>query len=347
MVKKVLFIGAPGNIATHAVNEACKLGFEVAVFKRTNVLDEDLRYPVELILGDRDNRKDLERALEEFTPDVVVDFACFRAYQAELISDVLDGKVEQYIFVSSVDYYGFPLKKLPWKEEYGVSGPYPGEYAISKGECEDVFMRKHREEQFPVTIARPCYSIHKKAVLLFFYGRDWNNEGGRTMIERLRANKPIIVPGDGTTLIQPGVARNHGRMIAWMIGQSFAIGEAYNCVHDDVITMDEYVKLFAKAVGVEPRIVHIPTDVLMSLGIKEIEMGYAHVLIRYHSYYSTDKFVEAFPDFKWEYTTEDAIREYIDWNEKQGLFKAVPDETVEDRVAKAWFECIKELRRKV
>ncbi len=158
-------------------------------------------------------------------------------------------------------------------------------------------MRHRRESGFPATIARPCYSIHKRAMLSFFSGRDWNHEGGWSMIERLKAGQPVIVPGDGTTLFQAGSAHNHGRMIAWLIGSELAVGEAFNCVPNEVTTSDDYIGVIAKVLDVQPTIVHIPCDVLLSLGMADVESGYVPILMRYNSYFSAEKFARAFPDF--------------------------------------------------
>ncbi len=346
-MSKVLFIGAPGFISVHAVNEACRLGHTVAVFKRTETLDDELACPVARYAGDRDSRADLEAAVSDFHPDEVVDFVCYKAYQAELIAELLRDRVGHYIFVSSCDYYGLPLSRLPWKEEYGMSGPATTEYAISKRECEAVFMKRHRETGFPATIARPCYSIHKRAILSFFSGRDWNREGGWSLVQRLKGGKPVVVPGDGTTLFQAGSAHNHGRMVAWLIAKDFTIGEAFNCVPNEVTTSDQYMATIAKVLGVEPRVVHIPTDVLLRLGLKEVESGYVPILLRYNSYFSSGKFASSFPDFKWEWSLEDAIREYVQWHEGKAPVSQANGKEVEDRILGAWQESFRDILRRL
>ena len=336
-MKKVLFLGAPGFISTHSVNEAHKLGFDVAVFKRSPQLDSDLAFSPALYLGDRGSEDDLKKVLDDFRPDVAVDFACYQKRDAEIISKLLLGNVEQYIFVSSVDYYGYPLSELPYPEG-GVSpiGHHTTEYAVEKGKCEDVFWALHREKGFPLTVARPFYSIHKRALVNLFSGRDWNHEGGRDLVERIRFGQPVISPGDGTTLFQAGCARNHGRMIAWLIGKASAVGESYNCSHDFVITIDDYMELIGRAVGRKPEIVHIPSEFLLSLGEKEVEDGYIPTMLQYNAYYSVEKFRRAFPDFRWECTLDGALREYMEWNEAQGLFRKKPRKTVEDRLIAMW-----------
>lgn len=347
-MSKILFIGAPGHISTHSVNEVCRLGHEAAAIKRSSVSDEDLKYDIQMFYGDRDDRRFLENVVEEYQPDIVADFVCYKYYQAQLISDVLKGKVKQYVFVSSIDYYNMPLNKLPWKEEYGVAAmPYITEYAVSKYECEKLLMRKYVEENFPVTIVRPGYCINKKALLPFFHGRNWLTEGNRSVVERLRAGKPLIIPGDGNTIFQPGSAKLHGEMIAWLLGREFAIGEDYNCVPREHSTLDEYVRLVARLAGAKAHIVHIPTDILLSLGLKEIEESFLKVLTQYNYYYSCEKFEKAFPDFPWISTPEQAIKEHIEWNDRMGLFGPAEEDTIEDRIIEAWIKCSENIKRTV
>lgn len=347
-MSKILFIGAPGHISTHTVNEAYRLGHEVAAIKRTPKEDEDLHCPITMYYGDRDDRCFLEEVVQEYQPDIVADFVCYKYYQAQLISDVLMNKVKQYVFVSSIDYYNMPLTKLPWKEEYGIAAmPYVTEYAVSKYECETLLMKKYRENGFPVTIVRPGYCINKEALLPFFHGRNWLTDGNRSVVERLRAGKPVIVPGDGNTIFQPGSAKLHGEMIAWLLGKDFAIGEDYNCTPREHSTLDEYVQLVARLAGTEAHIVHIPSDILLSLGLREIEESFLKILAQYNYYYSSEKFQKAFPDFPWTSTPEQAIREHIEWNDRNGLFGPAEENTVEDRIIDAWKVCAEKMKRAV
>lgn len=337
MGKKVLLIGAPGFISTHAVNEACKLGHTVAVVKRTETLDSDLSYPVQCFLGDRRDPNVLKKAKEAFAPQIVIDFACYEPQDAQAAVEVWRGEIEQYIFVSSVDAYGLPLSQLPYPEgEMSAIGHHTTDYAVQKQQCEIIFREAWSREGFPITIARPFYSIHKRALVNLFSGRDWNHEGGRTLVQRIRFGQPVISPGDGTTLFQAGCARNHGRMIAWLAGAEDTVGESYNCAHDSVITIDEYFGLIGKAVGRAPVIVHIPSDLLLSLDLPEVHDGYVPTMLQYNSYYSVEKFKARFPSFRWECSLEDALAEYLRWNTEQGLFLQQPQTYVEDRIIAAW-----------
>ena len=258
------------------------------------------------------------------------------------------GKIKQYIFVSSIDYYNMPLTKLPWKEEYGIAAmPYVTEYAVGKYECETLLMDKFRHFRFPVTIARPGYCINKEALLPFFHGRNWLTDGNRSVVERLRAGKPVIIPGDGNTIFQPGSAKLHGEMIAWLIGKPFTVGEDYNCTPREHSTLDEYIQLVAHLAGTEAKIVHIPSDILLSLGLREIEESYLKILAQYNYYYSSEKFQAAFPDFPWRSTPEQAIREHIEWNDRNGLYGPAEEDTVEDRIIAAWETCAETIKRTV
>ena len=147
--------------------------------------------------------------------------------------------------------------------------------------------------------------------------------------------------------MHPSAAYNTGRMIARLVGKDFAIGEAYTCGHDTYMTHEEYIKLFASVLGVEPNIVHIPTDLLYSLDSKEVNDSILNDLTRHNVAFSMDKFKKHCPDFKWEMQLKEVIRQYIEWNDKNRIFADVNEEIFEDRVIKAWQDCTAYMKRKV
>ena len=107
------------------------------------------------------------------------------------------------------------------------------------------------------------------------------------------------------------------------------------------------MKLVAKLAGTTAKIVHIPSEVLLSLGLKEIEESFLKVLTQYNYYYSSEKFAKAFPDFPWTSTPEQAIKEHIEWNDRNGLFGQAEENTVEDRIIEAWEKCTENMKRAV
>lgn len=111
---KVLFIGGPGNLSGNTI----KLMLEdsenkVSVFTLPGSPEIGLPEKVRLYRGNRDNTIELKTAIDDFSPDVVVDFVCFLPDQAKSIAEICKGKVAQFIFVSTCDVYGYPLSCLP------------------------------------------------------------------------------------------------------------------------------------------------------------------------------------------------------------------------------------------
>ena len=57
-------------------------------------------------------------------------------------------------------------------------------------------MRMYRENGFPVTIVRPSHTYGEKSVPVGVHG----DNGSFQVLKRMLEGKPVIVPGDGTSL---------------------------------------------------------------------------------------------------------------------------------------------------
>ena len=106
---RILFIGGPGNISSSCADQLVKNGKKIAIFKRSQNVDLFFEGKVQFYTGDRNEITDLEKAINDFKPDKVIDFVCFEPVHADQISSLVINKVVQYIFVSTVDVYGYPL----------------------------------------------------------------------------------------------------------------------------------------------------------------------------------------------------------------------------------------------
>lgn len=328
-MNRVLIIGGPGNISSSTIEDLLKRGDCVGIFTLPGSNTEGLESQVEFYFGDRNEPGKLENAVSGFKPDIVIDYSCFAPEQAKMLGDILIGSIDQFIFISTCDVYGYPLRYLPMREDDSFNEPNC-EYAANKRKCEEL-LKSYGTDKLPLTIVRPSYSMGKNFAITPF-----SREGIKDMVCRLKSGKSIVVPGDGTTLIHPSAAYNTGRMIAQLVGKDFAIGESYTCGHDTFMSHDDYIKTFARVLGVEPNIIHMPTDLLYSLNIDEINNSLLNVLTRHNVAFSMGKFKKHFPDFKWELSIEDVVRQYIEWNEKLNTFTGAEEETFEDKLIRAW-----------
>src|SRR5215207_7726744 len=188
---KVLFLGGTGIISTACTRLALQRGFDVAVLNRSQH---------ESIAGARQIVGDISTgtaaaALKGEQWDVVIDFIAFDAAAIEQRLELFRGKTRQYLFISSASAYQKPATHSPITESTPLSNPF-WDYSRNKIAAEDRLMRAYREEAFPITIVRPSLTYGDTVIPLAV--NSWSMS--YTAIARLRAGKPLIIPGDGLTL---------------------------------------------------------------------------------------------------------------------------------------------------
>jgi nucleoside-diphosphate-sugar epimerase len=250
---------------------------------------------------------------------------------------IISGRLKKFLFVSTCDTYGFPLSRIPQAEADPFTKPV-SPYASDKLACEKIFQAEQAKGKLPLAILRPSYSFGPSFVLSVF-----SRKGGLELISRLRAHKPIVLPGDGQTFIHPGSAFNTGRMAAEIILDPRTVGESFTGGHETFMTHEKYYRLFAAALGVEPVFVTIPKDLLLPLEMKVIPDNLLSELSQFHIAFSEDKFKRFFPSFRWSKSLETAAREYVEYHDKKGSFPA-PADSYEDQLVRAWERCRKEWR---
>lgn len=334
MTKRALILGGPGTLSASTIRLLLEKSYEVAVFSHSRLLHE-LPAGVRIYAGDRHQPNDLQSTFEDFKPDVVLDFICFTPQEAEQIKQLVSGKVRHFVFVSTVDVYGYPLSHLPLSETAPWHPETQSQYAADKRKCEAIF-KSADPKQLPLTIVRPAYSLGPRFILSFT-----SRAYGIHMLKRLRDGRPVLIPGDGTTLMHVSSAHDTGRMIATVVDAQQAIGNEYTCGHPEFTTHSGYLNLFAHSLGVAPRPVHIPTDVIASHPEPEARTCLLHALTRFNVAFSVERFRHDFPEFEWEVKLEEWVKHVIEWNLKQGVLDMPDEEIFDDRVIEAWQKCIR------
>jgi len=334
---KAFFIGGPGTLSASAIQGALERGYQVGVFSSGGHFDE-LPPGVKTYRGQRNNLSALRAALEDFHPDVAIDFICFTPEEAQQDLELFTSRVRQFIFISTVDVYGYPLARLPFHEDDPWRAELQSSYAQNKRLCEEILRPRFHPTHFPLTIVRPAYAFGPRFILSFM-----SRAQGVHMLRRLQTGRPVLVPGDGTTLMHVGSAYNTGKMIAALLDFPPAIGKDYTCGHPTFTTHDGYVQLFATALGVQPNIVHIPTDQVAAIEHPEIRGCLLHALTRFNVAFSIDRFLRDLPLFRWEYTLEDWAREVVEWNIRNKRLETADEPILDDAIVKAFQQAIGEL----
>lgn len=249
---KVLFIGGTGTISYSCSKLAIEKGFEVSLLNRGK---STLREPLDgadLIYADIREPETVRQALGDRRFDVVVEFLAFNPDHIEIDLQLFRGRTNQYIFISSASAYQTPPEKLPVTEETPLENPV-WQYSREKAACEARLMRAFHEEGFPVTIVRPSHTYDEGYIPV---------TGRWTFVDRMLQGKPVIVYGDGTSIWTMTHSTDFAKGFVGLFGRQEAIGQAYHITSDEWQTWNQIVEKLADAVGVEPKIVHVPSDLI-------------------------------------------------------------------------------------
>ena len=248
---KVLFIGGTGVISSACAELALARGIELYLLNR----GESARpAPVgaRILRADIRDRAQTQAALAGLTFDAVVDWVAFTPEHIAADIELFRGRTAQYVFISSATVYEKPPRRLPITESTPRSNPF-WPYAANKIACEERLEQAHRSEQFPVTIVRPSHTYDRtKLPTLGYY----------TAIARLRAGKPAVVHGDGTSLWVLTHHRDFAVGFVGLLGNPRAVGEAFHITSDELLTWNQIYTLLAQAAGAEPNLVHVPSEII-------------------------------------------------------------------------------------
>lgn len=102
--------------------------------------------------------------------------------------------------------------------------------------------------------------------------------GPWSVLGRILSGKPVIVHGDGSSLWTITHNTDFAKAFVGLMGNPAAYGEKYHITSDTAVTWNEIYRLIGEAAGVEPKIIHVPTDFLVacdniSLGLRAALQG--------------------------------------------------------------------------
>ena len=258
---KVLMIGGTGNISSACTKRALAKNMEVFHLNRGNRKD---RTPpgVTSLQADAHNPAEVKKAVAGMKFDSVVQFLATEPDHIKADIEVFRGITAQYVFISSATVY----KRGPFSpiitESTPLENPY-WEYAQLKIDCEKYLREKSAGsgagEAFPYTIIRPSHTYDNGWLLWQFvagnFGLGW----------RILNGMPVVIGGDGQALWTVTHASDFAKGLVGLLGNPAAIGEAFHITSDEFLTWDTIIKMAGAALGVEPKIVHIPSEFIMKV----------------------------------------------------------------------------------
>ena len=115
----------------------------------------------------------------------------------------------------------------------------------------------YRERGFPLTIVRPSHTYDDTMIPTM---------GGWTDIARLRAGRPVVIHGDGTTPWTLTHADDFAVGFTGLLGHPGAIGEAYTLTGTHAPSWNQIYRWLADAAGVPE-----PSHVVLAMGRTDAE----------------------------------------------------------------------------
>ncbi len=260
---KALFIGGTGTISMAIVRRlAEKTDWEVWLLNRGRRA-ADVPEGVRTITADMNDEADVAEKLQGMFFDTVCEFIGFTPDQVERDWRLFRDKTRQYIYISSASAYLKPAASWVITEGTTLANPY-WEYSRNKIACEEFLMKKHREEGFPVTIVRPSHTYDERSIPMAVHGRN----GSWQVVRRIMEGKPVIIPGDGSSIWTVTFNTDFARGFVGLMGNRHAIGEAFQITGDENLTWDQIYQTVADALGKKLVPYHVSADFLAAVGKK-------------------------------------------------------------------------------
>lgn len=255
---KLLFIGGTGLISSACSELAVARGHELFILNRSLSRKYPLPEGATLLQADiHGDEAALATLLAGHRFDAVVDFIAFTEEDIERDLRLFQGRTGQFVFISSASAYQKPVRHYLITEETPLENPY-WEYSQNKIDCENRLMQAWQADRFPVTIIRPSLT-YGPAQIPFAVG-SWQHPW--TVIDRMQRGQPVIVPGDGTSLWVLTWNADFARGLVGLLGREQALGETFHITSDEVLSWDQIYLEAYQALGHEPNVIHIPSDLI-------------------------------------------------------------------------------------
>jgi len=316
---KVLFIGGTGLISSACSDLALERGIELFILNRGQSAKHPVPEGAHLLVGDvHGDEAALAPLLAGHTFDVVVDWIAFHPEDIERDVRLFSGRTGQFVFISSASAYQKPPRHYVITEETPLENPF-WEYSRNKITCEERLMQAYREKAFPVTIVRPSLTYGPSQIPLC--AGSWQHP--YTLIDRMKQGRPVIVPGDGTSLWVMTWSGDFAKGFLGLLGNSKAIGEAYHITSDEVLSWNQIYHAAGEAIGEVPKIVHVPSALIAAWEpgkLGTLTGDKANSLV-----FDNSKIKALVPDFHCSVPWSEGVRRSVAWFEADPVRQTIDE----------------------
>jgi nucleoside-diphosphate-sugar epimerase len=197
-------------------------------------------------------------------------------------------------------------------------------YAYHKAEAERVFGQAIRAQQLPVTIIRPSLTYGEGAANIGVLRQNYG------IVDRIRKGKPLVMFGDGTTPWSFTFAPDLAKAFVGVLGNPHTYGQAYHACSEERCRWEDLYLEFGKVLGIEPQIVHIPSELL-----RIADPGlFSHLYLEksFPGLFCNGKIKSVVPDFVCDISLHDGLQMMVEWFEREANQVDPVKDAMEDRL---------------
>jgi nucleoside-diphosphate-sugar epimerase len=275
---RIVIIGGSGHVGTYLVPALVEGGYEVVNVSR-GAASPYRPHPawkaVEQVVVDRKAQEaegKFGARIAGLNADIVIDMISFELEAAQQLVEALHGKVEHYLFCSSTWVYGHATS-VPSVETDRTNAI--DTYGINKARIEAWLSQQARRNGFPATCFRPGHIV----------GEGWvpinpQANANPDVFSLIARGDELALPNLGLEMLHHVHADDVARWIIRAIEQRAAsIGEVFNTVSSQALTMRGYAEAMYRWFEQEPRLSFAPFDEWkLSLKKRDAESSWGHVM---------------------------------------------------------------------
>ena len=301
---EILIIGGTGNISTDCAALLHSRGHDISVLTRGQ---STVPPEYKALRADRKDLISFRNAVSSLPIDIAINFLGFDVPDLTLDFEVFNGRLRQYIFISSATVYSKPPRKLPITEDAPLGNAW-WDYAQKKLACEQ-WLLQHASDKFPVTIVRPSHT----------YSRRWVpnpvSSASYSFAARVEAGKPVFVPDQGENPWTLTATSDFALGLAGLVGKPETLGQAFHITSDEVLTWNQIYAEIAATLGVkDPAIEKVPTDFICEVAPQltgNLKGDKSHPGV-----FDNSKVKKIVPEFHCSKPFRVGVRESVDWLRK-------------------------------
>jgi len=310
MSKKVLVLGATGEIGGRIANLAVKAGHQVTGVSRgkNSRVQVDLT-GVEMIVGDKGDEAFVSEVLAKMDIDVLID-SVPNIDNVELYSKYLK-QVKNFFFCSSTGTF-VPLQYFPADENHPWCEETPVNF-YNQSVRDARILELWKNEKFPGTIFRPTNIIGQGRVPVELWGaRDIE------FYRKLKNHEEITIAPCEHIMIQSGYNWDLASAFVKAIDQPEAVrGEIFIISCKRAITLGQYLQTAIDFLGSKSEIKHCPAENLKDI-YPEVTMKFRMDFLLEHMCLDISKAEKTF-GYTPTRTAQEGLIEALQWCTDSGL----------------------------